>query len=985
MDENQTAAALAEARQSALLRAEHDTRLSASLAEIVRRVQADGFDSLVSTLLGKRMEMADVLSGQENIDRAIAELKRLSGLPPEATPQTIVDEIFKIDEELYRDIVGLLAASKKTTDSESLKLVSAILSESDSAKKMKLLVGLFLTKQAEPKKPSSLMTEGLSASAPGLREKFVAEQTRIIELLGRRTVLDMLEATRDLLTLTSSIIEEYENLKRRKAVYDFTDLIDRTRRLLTVSGAASWVLYKLDGGIDHVLVDEAQDTSEAQWQIVKALTEEFFAGAGARAEIERTLFVVGDRKQSIFGFQGADPRAFDTSFDHFEVLIRGARRRFEPVPLFDSYRSVEAVLSAVDRTFAGSAARDGLERDLTVEIRHNATRKPLAGVVELWPLLQGEKRGQPGPLDPVDTDSPDHPRKQLAARTASLVSDWIGKRRLAARGRAVRADDILILVRNRNLFFDAVIAELQKRSVPVAGADRLVLGDHIAVQDLLSLARFVLLPEDDLSLAELLKSPLVPGSLEEEEQLFSIAHGRGEKSLWQSLRDNGNADCVKFLHSVIDLSKRLTPFEFFSHMLVTGEPSGRRRFHARLGVEADDAIDAFLDRVLDHDLHGTPSLRSFLGRFESERVEIKRNLQQHEGRVRVMTVHGAKGLEANIVMIPDAADVPRFQKDMELLMVRSEAYPLPLPFWRSKAEYKSSVIEGWKQQTKDRLMQEYRRSLYVALTRACDELYVGGCLSSGTDNLDPQSWYALVQEAMSAGLPVQTLDDGTLRFETGSAAADDTSHAATEDEIAPLPEKLRRPPLRSHRDTPWLRPTDPLLDKSDRPGRGPLDDVEIGRFRRGILIHRLLQLLPDVPEARRASAAETFLRRHDVTAHEAVVMMSEVLAILSSPEFAPYFAPGSLAEVPLVLRNGDQSESRRIDRLAITGTDIYIADFKTDRQVPRSISDTDPGYIDQLANYCRALRAIYPGRAVHAALLWTFEPRLMPVPQSRLT
>ena len=984
MDDVLAAATLAEARQQLLSESQDGSIFAIALDGIVKHLQADSFDELVKKLLARRLEFADVLSGSQAVEKCIAELRRNAGLPTGATPETLLADLVAIDQAVYHRMAGAFAASKSKTEAKNLELVNAILGATNSQLRRDRLVECYLTKSGSPRAVSGLITKALAEASGDLADCIVQEQARVVTLVGHLAFFPMLDATRDLLTLASGIVQTFERLKRERGLYDFTDLIDRTRELLMRSGAAPWVLYKLDGGIDHILVDEAQDTSRAQWDIAKSLTEEPFSGSGARGDVHRTVFVVGDRKQSIFSFQGADPVSFDESRLHFETVIRGIGKELNRVELFDSYRSVPGVLRAVDGVFADPAARKGLEETIDVAIQHYAQRKELPGIVELWPLLEFEKSEKSGPLDPVDLEPRNHPRRLLARSVAEKIASWIGRRTISATGRLVRPEDILILVRKRNLVFDALIAELNARGVPVAGADRLKLGEHIAVLDLLSLARFVILPEDDLSLAEVLKSPLVPDALDDD-GLYEIANGRGSQSLWQSLKAGRHSRTADYLEALISHARSRTPYEFFNHVLLNGEPSGRKRIYARLGLEAADAIDAFLARVLEDDISNTPSLQGFVSRFEAEAIEIKRDMQQDGGEVRIMTVHGAKGLELCIVIIPDAADLPLASQDMTLLMVGRGEYELPLPFWRCKSDIEPSAVTRWKQEALERVHDEYRRNLYVALTRARDELYVGGVVLRG--QLKPESWYALVQAALLQNLNVTPDDSGVLRYQDGDSLTAVQHEQRTDTAAKPLPSWARLNPARGTHERPWLRPSDPGPKQMDEPGLSPLAARDVRRFQRGTLIHKLLQLLPDIEPARRSAAAETFLRRHHTETNDIPKIREEVLNLLDDETFAPWFSGNSLAEVSIasLLGKAETHVSGRIDRLAVTSEAIYLLDFKTERQPPASLAGVNPRYIQQLATYARALREIYPGRGVNAAFLWTVEARLMPVPEKHLS
>jgi ATP-dependent helicase/nuclease subunit A len=960
-----------------------DGRYAKAIQALVARVQADTFDEKVKTILAKRLDVSALLASEAQIAETILVLKRQAGLLLSTTEEELLGELLQIDEEGCRLAVKILKNSTTKKDLETAAALEKLLSTGERLGRIELCKELYLTKELKPRKPPGLLTKALGKQHPAALACLVAEQERICRALERISLLKMLEATHNLLMLTSGILQEYDRMKRQRGLYDFTDLIEKTRELLTVSSSASWVLYKLDGGIDHVLIDEAQDTSRAQWEIARAITEEFFSGRGARADTVRTLFVVGDRKQSIFSFQGADPASFDESRHYFQSLIKEAGLELSEVELFDSFRTVPCVLRAVDGVFARLEARTGLEEDVTAIIRHYATRQNVPGRVELWPLVEVDRPPKPHPLDPVDKTGEGHARRVLAKEVARKIKGWIGRRTLASSGRTVSPDDILILVKSRNLFFESMIAELNKLGVPVAGADRLRVGEHIAVRDLLALARFVLLPDDDLSLAEILKSPVMPVALDEDE-LFSLAHGRNNESLWQRFRAGGYPLQVKFLEQMIALAERTTPFEFFSHVLLLGEPSGRQRIFERLGPESGDALDAFLARCMEDELHDAPSLQRFIVSFEQEDIEIKRDMQGQGGVVRIMTVHGAKGLEANIVIVPDAADLPHVAKDLQLLMVRQPGWTMPVPFWSFKAGVEPEIVTEWKNATRARLMEEDRRSLYVALTRARDELYIGGTVTRG--ELKDHSWYALVRTALQEMEGVNRLEDGGLVYvDQGLTTADQETGDVDVATIA-LPSWLRKPPSRALSERPWVRPTDSVRRLTELRGRNPLDRTEIDRFRRGTLIHKLLQFLPDLPPVERRATAVNFLKRHHTAEDEIPELCSEVLGLMEDPRYRAFFADGSLAEVPFAWQEseGGKALSGRIDRLAVTADAVHLIDFKTDRWAPRSLAGVDPAYLAQLRAYAVALRAIYPGRRVTAGLLWTVEPRLMAIPEDLL-
>ena len=571
---------------------------------------------------------------------------------------------------------------------------------------------------------------------------------RCLALVEQIDNLTRIEATCALLTLAEAMISEFESAKKLRGAYDFDDLILKTRDLLVDKATAQWVLFKLDRGIEHVLVDEAQDTSLAQWQIVGALTSEFFSGTGSREVPDRTLFVVGDRKQSIFSFQGANPAAFEASREIFGTQITNVGQAFSTVDLTISYRSTMEVLTAVDMVFAeGTRARIGLDGIHPQNFHHESNRRDEHGLFELWPLMEPDDKAEREPWQaPVDQYPPRSGLRKLAQKLAETIKSWIGKRHIMALNRAVEAGDILILFRTRSALFDILISELRKGGIPVAGADRLKLSENIAILDMMALVQFVLLPEDDYSLACVLKSPLVPRALTED-QLFKLAHGRDATSLWAKLGASDDASCMgarEILGEWLKASESLRPFEFLSRVLI----KTRKAFLARLGSEAGDALDALLEVSLSYEENHSSSLAGFATWFASEDTEIKRNMDQGSGEVRLMTVHGAKGLESSIVILPDTTSMPRSNATTALMFVEPTPGGPTLPFWRLSGLAQSPVIDDWKDRDKQIELEEQRRLLYVAMTRARDELYV--CGYKIHKESPENSWYTLVEEAVQS-------------------------------------------------------------------------------------------------------------------------------------------------------------------------------------------------------------------------------------------
>ncbi len=789
--------------------------------------------------------------------------------------------------------------------------------------------------------------------------------------MQRRRAVQARDRSAALFTIAYAVIEKFRAEKNRRGLLDYDDLIDKTLDLLN-NVSAAWVHYKLDRGIDHLLIDEAQDTSPRQWDIVKALVGEFFAGAGAHAR-PRTIFAVGDEKQSIFSFQGAAPREFDEMRRFFEKKHRDAELEFVAVEFKHSFRSGPNVLGAVDVVFAQAAAHKGLTAQAVAPV-HESLPDAAPGLVEIWELEKSDEvEAKEGWAAPLDTQTVTSGTMRLARRIAGSVATWRRQGRLAK--------DILILVRRRGALFEAIIRALKNEGVPVAGADRLVLTEHIAVMDLMTLADALLLPEDDLALATVLRSPLFGLS---DEDLFELAWKR-EGSLWASLRAK-RADVAAELDAIAEAARHETPFAFYATLL--GARRGRRKILARLGHEAADALDEFLNLALDYEKRETPSLQGFVSWLRNAQAEVKRDMELARDEVRVMTVHGAKGLEAPIVILADTTTPPQGFHPPRLLTLFEKlgADGAPSPAIWANAKINDVGPMGAARETAlDSAREEYRRLLYVAMTRAIDRLIVCG-IETGR-KLPDGCWYELVLGGLEAGSKKEKADFGNVevwRYRKTAAAA-----AATEPKPETAAPSVTIPAWLKHNvesglvRPPTIKPSG-FVDDPVVPAPITRDEARERAIARGLAVHRLLQSLPDIPPERRADAAQRFFARRDMFAEaERDTLIKQVLAILSAPRFAPLFGPGSRAEVSIAGRFKDRPVAGQVDRLVVTPQAVLIADYKSNRPAPWSTEqclERYGSYVKQLALYRDVLRRVYPGRPVRAALLWTETLELMELP-----
>ena len=1012
MDERSAAERLHEARERVLsqARAEVDPALAEALAVVTGRIGDEGFGDLLGHVLGERARLGALMRALGGMDAVAQAVHTHHGVTLDLTDTAILAE-GTIEGRFDRD--GLRAAAEallggSKTDQQRGTVISDWLANDDPGRlhTQDAYQRAYLTTKGDVR--ASLATKKITEAAPALVEVLQREAERQVTLEKRRRALSVARGTAALLRLAGAVISRYEIDKRRSGRLDYEDLILATRDLLTRPGIAPWVLYKLDGGLDHILIDEAQDTNPEQWQVVQTLAEEFFTGASAHEDreqpdptaITRTLFAVGDVKQSIYSFQRAAPEAFLEMRRHFAERIQAAGGGWAQVALDVSFRSTDAVLATVDAVFARRPARDGVaERSSDgegLDIRHRVHRLGHAGLVELWPVITPEEDEARAVWHPPTLwRRVDDPRARLAATIAERIRSWIDDGDvLPSRGRPIRAGDVLVLVRRRDEFVELLVRALKERAIEVAGIDRMVLTDQLAVMDLVALGQFVLLPEDDLTLATILKSPLIGFT---EDDLLELAGDRRESRLWHELRRRAPereifTRAYGYLAELMAVADRAPPHEFFAAIL---SRCGRRRILERLGQQAADPLDEFLNQALAFERANLPSLQGFLRWLAASDFEIKRDLESGErDQVRIMTVHGAKGLQAPIVFLPDTTHKPT---QLPRLQWSARADGTSLPVWIRSQDHDDAVAAAVRATAITKRDEEYRRLLYVAMTRAEDRLYVCGWAKD--DRQADDCWHTLIRLGLGdlAEVIASDQDGEILRLVSDQTAE---LEKPDQDKAAKLPSDTlpgwaRRPPDPEPTLTRPLTPSRPTDE--DPPVRSPLSADDGARFRRGLILHRLLQSLPEVPAERRAEVCSTYLEKpvHGLTEEQQISYAKEVLAVLDMPEFAPCFAVGARAEVPIVGFVGASGAggtggaggvviSGQIDRLVVTPERVLILDYKTNRPPPERVEDVPALYVRQMAAYRALLAEIYPDHSVDCALLWTDAPSIMILPKALL-
>ena len=959
-----------EDRTAALMRGEVLDAIAAGpdadlLAEVLRHFGGGEVDTLVREVTGRANDFARPLDE--------AALRDTLDIRPGQTMEGLLAQVFDADTaEIIRDLIPACRTGGTMDNKAADKLSGVNLTRPGLSDLLTLeSVFLFGESAAAPFGPKTgkFPTKAVQAAHPDLTEALNGLMETVAVLREERQALMAFDRAAALHRFAHVFVRAYAAKKLSLGVLDFDDLIGKARDLLTDKAVAAWVLFRLDGGIDHLLVDEAQDTSPGQWAVVQHLTREFVSGDGAR-DARRTIFVVGDKKQSIYSFQGADPSEFDRMRDYFDVALGQVDDPLQTRTLAHSFRSSTAILRVVDETFVRDRA-EGLG-DIS---QHIAFNTDMPGRVDLWPVISPEKREDDPDddwLKPVDEVSSDHHLVQMADRVARQIRRMIETETLPVKQddtqvrRPVRAGDVLILVQSRQtLLFPELIRACKQANLPIAGADVLRVGGELAVKDIAALLRFLALPEDDLSLAAALRSPLFGWT---EQQLFTLAHHRPQGGyLWPALREATGAEAtLAILHDLRNQADFLRPYDLIARLLV--RHGGRQALVARLGTEAEDGIDALLAQALAYESDNTPSLTGFLTWMETDDLTVKRQVDAQGDQIRVMTVHGAKGLEAPIVILPDTAERQN--------QVKSQILPGDVPLWKMPKAEMPAAMAARTDAMAAAQARERLRLLYVAMTRAESWLIVGAAGEVGDSGT---AWHDIVAEGLSQA--------GAVDAMAGDLAIQRVAHGDWD-----AGEVLPRPPARAARAQAEVLPPLPALTRQatlspsdlggDKTLPGEFDDGDEAAKLRGSILHTLLEHLPALPPSdRRAVGTRLVAAFPEADTVPTDDLIDAALELIAAEDLAELFAPTTLAEVDVTADlPGLGRMHGSIDRLLVTPDTVTAVDFKTNRNVPARADDVPDGVLRQMGAYAAALAQIYPGRAIRTAILWTRGATLMDLP-----
>ena len=1014
------------ARRDVVLQADRqpDSLLGSAFQSLIVNIKDKAQEDALKNMIDDRRSLIQWLRQNEPIEMAAIQLRKQFGFDESATVNGLYQDFFQqplLGGLSLTEVIEICNGSDSETASKIAAALSAFSNSSDGEEKFELIAPLVLTQTGLPKADSKLVTKDLASKLPRLKAALIDLQEKVLALRYRCNTLISIDHTAHLLVFSQAIVSRYEQLKNQRGILDYDDQIEKTAHLLNQKSASQWVLYKLDRGIDHILLDESQDTSPLQWTIIDALADDFFAGDSA-STTSRTLFAVGDEKQSIYSFQGAEPRSFDRQRRKYESKSSSANQELRSVQLALSFRSTPDVLGAVDQVFSNRQILEGVTYDGNPS-PHEAARRNEPGTVEVWsPHLAGELTIPDDWHSPSDSMDEASNAQKLASDIADEIALYVEGRKRLANGKTINAGDIMVLVRSRDPFVPSLNRALKQRAIPVAGADKLNLTDHIATLDLMAAGNFVLNVHDDLSLACVLKSPLINLC---EDDLFVISQNRFksgfEISLFRSLQELVDNPVYRRASEKLELWLRradtMPVFEFYARLL--GADGGRKEFYRHLGLEVDEILNAFLDLTLKHEQTGLPGLQAFLEGLRSSSPIVKREMESRANQVRVMTVHAAKGLEAPLVFLVDG-----FKQIFRPQMARNlhfwEENGAGRVLWIPESKLHGDVSNQRRKTQRTSTEEEYRRLLYVGMTRARDALIV--CGYKGKRPPSEATWHTMVCNGLENRWreidpdPAKTSDDGQdlkryiWEIETGRSPLNKLPTAI--DEAASVPtgtEPAQMPGWVHHK-----LPAEPELPKPLTPsGAGALIDETLCRDRhvpsmlikgdddepnlallRGTVVHKLLQRLPDMDPDEWQTAAERYLRHHlpDISEAYCVQLFQSVKAVLTGETNQQYFDPQtSRAEVPVMgvvnCAGTDRSVSGVIHRLVVLPDGVVLIDYKTNCLVRADTNDVPPDYVMQMALYRSVIGRIFPTRKIETLLVWTMaspQPCFMELPERDL-
>lgn len=938
------------------------------------------------------------------LEGVLADLAEALDIPlPDAPPDKILAEVesrqladlenhrgfLKAFAEALAEDKGVVAQGNK----DRLNSFLAATSQEEKHERLPELYAVFETTKGA--KRAKIVPAGVAKAWPGMPDE--ADGFYCV-LEGHKETLNKYKTyfkTASYLVMAHEIGQRYAEAKHSQGMLDFEDLIRHSKNLLTGdAGKAAWVRFKMDGHIRHIMLDEAQDTDSDQWDIVRALIDDFFTGQGQHegqnmeGALNRTFFAVGDGKQAIYRFRGAERHVFEGMLPEISQMAAPAGHQVRFVDLNTSFRSSNVILDFVDSVFSTPENRHAIDGQ-TEPLKHEAFHLGAGGRVEILPPEPAQKPDRSTvyswqlPLPDRRTDGEETPRMRLFNRLATRLKTLIEQQPfLATEGRFLVPSDIMVLCRtsgHMELFLNA----LATTGVTASKTGDLELAQAPAVTDLMAVLRFLANPTDDLSLLHALRSPLFGLTNAELEQLRQRhASGRSPtyfKTLCR-MPDAGFAAMASTLKNLLNQVDLATPHQLLQKTLGTSQGRGNLLWRYTGATDSaaaetiNQALDSFLDAALDYSSKEGTSLIGFLHWFDQGGLRIKIEAGANKNAVQVMTAHASKGLQAPVVVLPETGTsfYSQSKTDHKLWRVDGETHQDDLFLFGASEQHRTSLQSALMKAEKQRVFDDEMRLLYVALTRAQEHLIIAATAPAKEDN-----WYTLMTEQIQAdgeNPAWQKHPDGTLLYQekhlfTDAPVKPDAT-PEPENEAPPLPAWVQTRPEAEHRAENILAGENPGENPGENRAAQLMEGETRQKYRRGLLLHRLLEVLPGLPDDNtRRQKGRNFLAYSgtDFCSEKREQLLADALAVIAShPEL---FGEGYRPEATLAMADKQGRRLKgRVDCLRLTPDTVYITDYKTDVTPPETVP---AAYRKQLQAYAAMARSIWPDRAVKTAILWT--------------
>jgi len=870
---------------------------------------------------------------------------------------------------LHAEIIALALQQTENTDKAFGMLQPAFLTKTDTA----------LARKSTKKSEKILGVDG-SDEYVRLHHEIAEQLLEIKDLFARKKTLERNIAW---FNAASHLLDIFQTLKSQLHNLDFTDLEWRTYQLLKHSENAEWVQYKLDQRINHLLIDEFQDTNPTQWHLLKPLLEELASGDTER---QRSVFIVGDEKQSIYGFRRANPELQSHVADWLEQQI-GATKW----PLNKSWRSSPAVIDLVNAIFL---PEDG--ELLSGFPEHGTHKTDLPGKIVIKELFAApDKNDLPEPTyfrNPL-VEARNIPKHQQYLAEAKWIADTI--QNIISEGlliekdsgaEPVQYDDIYILLKNRT-HVSQLEQVLRKQHIPFISANRSTLLNSLEIRDMEALLEVLVAPYNDLALAQILKSPIFSATDEQLLELASVTEYRRWFKKMEHL--SGTLDALHpvarafhFLTKWQKVTDRIPVHDLLDIIFYDTNLLNRYQASAPDSIKAQVKanLQSFLDLALEIDSGRYPSVTHFLNKLRSLKklpgdAPDEASANSGQARVNIMTVHAAKGLEAPVVFMADTASQssPKLAHNTMVNWPTNRSKPDAFHLMGVKTSW-DSVSENFVKKAAGFQSREDLNLLYVALTRAKQFLFISGSEPNRKIQSSSPNWYALISQGMDklrdsdSDDELSTYTTGNIQYQSGSLS-EDAIHSETG-----IPESLSQKIFDS--DEPVSLTPSQSDDTEYKTKASTVTDEDAKT--RGTVIHRALELL----SGSKQPGDEQILLQikiesgHLLTANEYNACLQEAKSVFEEPDFTYLFNTEmfdqQFNELPIHYRSGKKDIHGVIDRVVIKDKTIYLVDYKTHQSAGKNDLQTLAAeYQQQMQFYKSGLQQIWPEHMVRSLLLFT--------------